>query len=292
MKRLLFLAILFGCSSNKPDLMTLDIQGHRGARGLYPENSIAGFIEAIKLGVTTLELDLVVSGDTQLVVSHEPFFSPDFCADSSGQRVGSVINIYQLTYEQIQAFDCGSLIHERFPEQKKMKTSKPLLSEVFDAVEEYILQNALPKVRYNIELKTTKETDDIFHPKPTVFADLVVGLITRYELWERVNIQSFDFRTLRYFNETYPEVKLALLIENSLEWEMNVDSLGFVPEIYSCYFELLTKKSVEEMQARGIKVIPWTVNEPAHIEKMIGWKVNGIISDYPNRVIEQIERLD
>ena len=282
--------ILLSCTPQGSDV-AIDIQGHRGARGLAPENSLEAFLLAAKMGVTTLELDLVVSKDGQLVVSHEPYFSPDFCTDSLGNEIAqdSLINIYDLDYADIVKFDCGSKINAKFPEQAKMRTSKPLLSDVLYHVEEYVLVNRAP-VRYNIELKTKEATDGIFHPNPEAFSDLVYTVISDFNnsLWNKVNIQSFDFRTLQYFHEKYPDVKLALLIENELSWQENIDSLGFSPDIYSCYFKFLDQQNVDELQERGIEVIPWTVNEFSDLKHMLQLEVDGIITDYPDRALSLV----
>lgn len=290
----IWMVLCVSCQSPKSTTdvpSTIDVQGHRGARGLYPENSLVGFIEAVKLGVHTLELDLCVTKDSVLVVSHEPFFSPEFCKDLKGARVAadSMINLYQLTYEEVTKYDCGTLQHPRFPQQAKMLTYKPTLQMVLDSVEAYIIAQKLPPVRYNIELKTTRATDDVFHPAPAVFSDLVYRTISAANLWSRINIQSFDFRTLQYFHETYPSVELALLIENKLPWRTNVDSLGFVPSIYSCYYALLSQQNVEDMQNINMKVIPWTVNEPQDIKRLLDWNVDGIITDYPDRALQIIK---
>jgi len=287
--QLLSVLLLTISCHNQEEEKSIDIQGHRGARGLMPENTIPAFKRAIDLGVQTLELDLVVSKDQQLVVSHEPYFSPDFCLDMQGNEIpkDSLINIYNISYDEIKSYDCGSIGNPRFPEQEKMKVSKPLLSDVIDEIEKYT-KNKKPLL-YNIELKTTKETDTVFHPTPEVFSDLVYELLSEKGIWDRVNIQSFDFRTLKYYNKQYPEVKLALLIENELSWKENIDSLGFTPEIYSCYFKLLESKKVNEIQEAGMLVIPWTVNEAGDIKEVISWKVDGVITDYPNRAIELIK---
>ena len=287
-KWIALLALLSACST--PEKKMIDIQGHRGARGLYPENTIVGFIEAVKLGVTTLELDLGVSADSQLIVTHEPYFSPEMCSDLSGNRMeeGLKGNLYQMTYEEIRQYNCGSLPHPRFPDQKKMKTSKPLLKEVFKEVEQYVIENNLEPVNYNIELKTKKETDNLYHPTPEVFSEMVHQVITEAGLWDRTNIQSFDFRTLRYFNSQYPSVRLALLIENKLPFEVNVDSLGFTPAIYSSDYQLLSHEIVGEIQKTGMLVIPWTVNETNEMQQLIDWGVDGIITDYPDRALKLV----
>ena len=134
--------LFLGCSQEKrPERIVsqLDIQGHRGARGLLPENSIRGFIRAIDLGVTTLELDLCVTRDRKVVVSHEPYISHEICLDPNRSMISEdtarSLNIFEMTYEQVAQYDCGSLMHTRFPSQGKVKVIKPLLSEVFDRVE-------------------------------------------------------------------------------------------------------------------------------------------------------------
>ena len=123
----------------------------------------------------------------------------------------------------------------------------------------------------------------LFHPKPADFSDLVYNLIDRKISWNQVTIQSFDFRVLQYFNKTYPNVQLALLIENEMEWKFNIDSLGFTPAIYSCNYMLLSRNIIEEMQSEGMAVIPWTVNEREDMDQLLKWGVDGIITDYPNR---------
>ncbi len=277
---------LSACTSEEP-FRNLDIQGHRGARGLVPENSLPAFMLAIDIGVNTLELDLVVSKDHQLVVSHEPYFSPTFCLDILGNPIpqDSIINIYQLDYENIQLFDCGSTQNPRFPDQKVMSIYKPRFSEVIDSVESFMNSKGLKRIFYNVELKTQKATDLVFHPPPKVFSDLVYEVITEKNIEDRVIIQSFDFRILQYFHEKHPEIKLAVLIENNLPWQINLDSLGFTPEIYSSHYKLLSQLKVKEIQKEGLDVIPWTVNDSLDIIEVLSFGVDGIISDYPNRVL-------
>lgn len=290
MKKWVILTLIVVSCTQVRNEKTLDIQGHRGARGLLPENTIEGFKKAALLGVTTLELDLVVTKDSQILVSHEPFFSSEFCLDTLDQRIEESkmfdYNIFEMTYAETQAFDCGSIPHPRFPEQLKRPSKKPLLKDVFHAIEEMTSRDGGRLLNYNIELKTRKEWDNQFHPIPQVFSDLVYDLVSEAGLWERVNIQSFDFRTLQYFNNRYPEVKLALLIENDLDWEQNVDSLGFTPHIYSCYYELLSREIIADLQQSKMLVIPWTVNDEKAMQQMIDWGVDGIITDYPDMAVE------
>jgi glycerophosphoryl diester phosphodiesterase len=267
---------------------TFDWQGHRGARGLMPENSIPAFKKALDLGMTTLELDVVISQDKKVVVSHEPFFSADICLDAKGKEITKAdekkYNIYTYTYELIKSFDCGSKGNSRFPEQQKMKVHKPLLSDVFKEMEQYRKQKNLPRFNYNIEIKSAPEGDNTYHPAPAEFSDIVYNLIKQHVPLERITLQSFDFRVLQYWHQKYPEVKLAALVANTKSTDENIQNLGFTPHIYSPYYEmLLNQEEVKRIQSKGIQVIPWTVNDAATMKKLQSWGVDGIITDYPDR---------
>ena len=268
---------------------SLDLQGHRGMRGLFPENSILGFLKALELGVNTLELDIVMSGDTQLVVSHEPFISSAICQYPGWRQIPKEtekeLNMYHMTYNEIKAFDCGSLLNQDFLLQEKSRVSKPLLTEVLDTVEQVATAKG-QLIHYNIELKSELALEGIYHPEVAVFCEAAYQAINNQVDWPRITIQSFDFRILRYFNKHYPEVQLALLIENELSWELNIDSLGFKPEIYSCDYALLSAETISELQEINMKVIPWTVNDSLDMRQLIHWGVNGLITDYPNIALQ------
>lgn len=268
-----------------------DWQGHRGARGLMPENSIPAFRKALDLGVTTLELDVVISRDKQVVVSHEPFFSSEICAGPEGKAITKgeekSRNIYQYTWQQIKGFDCGSRGNPRFPEQQKQKAHKPLLSEVIRAMEAYRKEKNLPPFRYNVEIKSTPAGDNVFHPEVPEFSQLVYGVLSGQLTPERYTLQSFDFRVLRYWREKYPDVQLVALTEDTKGVDKNLQELGFTPAFYSPYYKLLTgREAVEKIHRLGMKVIPWTVNDPADMKRLKAWGVDGIITDYPDRITE------
>jgi glycerophosphoryl diester phosphodiesterase len=267
----------------------IDVQGHRGARGMYPENSIPAFIYAIDQVVTTLELDVVISADGKVVVSHEPWMNPTICLAADGSELTGdekSYNLFKMTYEEISRFDCGSKENKSFPEQKKVFTQKPLLSDVIATVERYMKGNTGYEFDYNIEIKSSESGDGVFHPSLEEFSDIVYSLIDQYLPWERVVIQSFDFRVLQHWNKNYPEVRLAALIENVRSVETNLGALGFIPAIYSPYYMLLNKKVVDELHERNIKVIPWTVNDSDKMQELVKMGVDGLITDYPNRAKE------
>lgn len=299
MSKLLFITLVLMSQSlhSQIYLPKFDVQGHRGARGLKPENTVPAFLTALDYGVTTLELDVVITKDKQVVVSHEPWMNFAICTTPEGQPISEKeeknFNIYQLTYEEVKKFDCGSIGNARFPEQEKMKVSKPLLSDVIVAAENHIKSYTRYEVDYNIEIKSEKELDGTFQPSPEEFSDLVFSLIDQYLPLDRVVIQSFDFRVLKYFHAKYPQVRLAALIENEKGVDANLVDLGFVPSIYSPYFRLLSKEIVKYLHTKEVetpdkkslkmRVIPWTVNEEKDMLAIKGMGVDGFITDYPNR---------
>lgn len=289
MKYFIFSLLLIMSISSRAQIYTpkFDVQGHRGARGLRPENTVPAFILALDTGVTTLEMDLVVTKDNQLVVSHEPWMSAATCLDAYGNPISlhdeKKYNIYQMTYAEVKSFDCGSNGNKDFPQQEKMKASKPLLKHVIAAVEDHIRSYSRYEVDYNIEIKSEKEGDNKFHPTPEQFSDLVYNFIDEYLPWDRVVIQSFDFRVLKYWHEKHPEVRLAALVENAHSIDHNIEALGFRPTIYSPYFKLLNKEKVNYLRQKKIRVIPWTVNEISDMLSLKGMGVDGFITDYPDR---------
>lgn len=267
-----------------------DVQGHRGARGLYPENTIPAFMAALDYGVTTVEMDLAVTKDHRLVVSHDPWMSASICLTPEKTPIlpedEKKYNIYQMTYGEVLRFDCGSKGNDRFPEQEHIALSKPLLSDVIGAIEDHIKSYSQYEVDYNIEIKSTPGGDNRNHPTPEVFSDLVYNLLDQYLPMNRVVIQSFDFRVLQYWHKKYPRVRLAALVENKQSVSANLAALGFTPSIYSPDFTLLSKTQVDYLHQKRIRVIPWTVNEPDDMRRLKAWRVDGIITDYPNRTRE------
>lgn len=286
----LFLLIIMGFSAQGQYIPKFDLQGHRGARGLKPENTIPAFITALNYGVTTIELDVVITKDKQVVLSHEPWMSVDICLKPDSTPISKEeeksISIFQMEYNEIKNFDCGSKGNVKFPEQEKMVANKPLLQDVIVAVETHIKNYSLYEVDYNIEIKSTKTGDNKFHPDPKAYSDLVYQVINQYLPLERVVIQSFDFRVLKYWKEKYPTVRLAALVENKSSVEKNLKELGFSPSIYSPYFKLLSQQAIADLRRKKIRVIPWTVNEPEDMKRLKSWGVDGIITDYPNRAAE------
>lgn len=286
---LLFVPALIFMSCKTPNPQTFDLEGHRGCRGLMPENTIPAMLRAIDLNVNTLEMDVVITANDQVVVSHEPFFNHEITTlpsrDSIEEKNEKEYNIFKMTYDSVAKFDVGMKPHPRFPFQQKMKVQKPLLSTVIDSVEAYLTKTNHSKVMYNIEIKSNNTTDNIFHPEPEKFADLLMDVIEKKEIKDRVIIQSFDPRSLKIVRQKYPAMRLSLLIENQKIPVKDFEKLyGFEPNILSPDYSLLTKEIVDALHERNIKVIPWTVDDLPSAKKLYAMGVDGIITDYPDRI--------
>ncbi|UOQ70175.1 glycerophosphodiester phosphodiesterase family protein [Hymenobacter cellulosilyticus] len=265
---------------------SFDRQGHRGCRGLMPENTIPAMRKALDLGVTTLEMDVLVSQDKQVLLSHDPYMNAAFVLTPQGQPLRKdeeqQHRLYGLPYAEIRRYDVGSLGNPKFPRQQKLRTYKPLLAEVIDSVEAYARSRHLPLPRYNIETKSTPAGDDVLHPAPAEFVQLLLSILVQKGIQQRVIIQSFDPRTLELVHRRYPSIATAMLVDNKLGWEKNLQRLSFRPTIYSPAYALVTAELVAACHQQHVQVIPWTVNSATAIEQLIRLQVDGIITDYPD----------
>lgn len=299
---ILFCLLTLGCTNSMQVTSTesndriadqFDRQGHRGCRGLMPENTIPAMIMALELGVTTLELDVVITKDLKVILSHEPFFNHEITTKPDGTFIEEneerKFNIYQMNYEEVQKYDVGKKPHPRFPQQQKISAAKPLLSELIDSVDQYVLRTGRDYPFFNIETKCLPFTDNIYHPQPPEFVELIMQVIKSKRLEDKVIIQSFDFRTLKYMNEHYPSVRTAVLIEGSDKRSLNehMRELGFTPDIYSPEHRLVSKRLIDQCHQRKIQVIPWTVNNKERIDTLVTMGIDGVISDYPNIFLEK-----
>ena len=288
----LFVSCKTSRMTQKNMLITFDKQGHRGCRGIMPENTIPAMLKAVELGVTTLEMDIVFTKDSVAILSHEPFFNHEITTGPGGKYIDEKderkYNIYQMGYKETQQYDVGLKPHPRFASQQKVKTTKPSLAALIDSVELYLSINNLPKVDYNIETKTSPATDNIYHPAPEEFVMQLMKVIKSKGIENRVIIQSFDFRTLQVLHKHYPAVRTAMLIEDYDKRTLakQLKALGFTPTIYSPAYSLVNKEMVEACHGKKIKIIPWTVNDKATIDALKLLGVDGIISDYPNLLAE------
>ncbi|MDH5379976.1 MAG: glycerophosphodiester phosphodiesterase family protein [Cyclobacteriaceae bacterium] len=264
----------------------IDIQGHRGARGLLPENSIPGFQKALELGVNTIELDVVITKDNKVVVSHEPWISGKICKDPKGNAIKEndwSFNIFQMKYAEVKKCQCGTIKHPDFPEQIKIPVEKPLLWDVIKIIEQEA-RKYKKEIKYNIEIKSDPKGVDLYHPNPHRFSFLVYQVIQKIDP-DKVIIQSFDVTILQEWKKSYPQYKLAFLVENPPSWKESIQKLGFNPDIYSPNQDFISARSIQELHQIRIKVIPWTVNEIEKMQQFIDWGIDGLITDYPDRAL-------
>lgn len=294
---LIALVLIAACSSpSNPNPMTaeqaaaFDWQGHRGARGLLPENTIPAFLKALEYPqIKTLELDLAVSQDSLLVISHEPWMSEVICSHPDGRPVSEQeaeqLLLFQMPYDSIKRYDCGSRGHQGFPEQQPQAAYKPLLSELVMAVREYCEKHSRPEPRYNIEIKIQPDYDGIKTPSALTFARLVLQAIQELDIAGQTCVQSFDVRPLQHLKRLAPQLTTALLIDNPNGVDINLTALGYTPEIYSPYYRMVTANVVETVHEKGMKIIPWTVNDTSDMKALIQLGVDGIITDYPDRIV-------
>ncbi len=270
----------------------IDWQGHRGARGLVPENSVPAFLKALAYEqIQTLEMDVAVTKDSVIILSHEPWMSHNICSRLEGLPVTKEeekeLSIFQMTYAETKMFDCGSRGNENFPGQTPLKVQKPALSEVVEAVENYCLRNEREQPFYNIEIKSRPAWDQFYTPAPETFAELLIKEVKRLDIYEKTCIQSFDPRALNAVHKLDSSITTALLVDNIQGVEGNLQKIGFKPDIYSPHYKLVNAGVVKEVHDKGMKLIPWTVNDPSDMKALIQLGVDGIITDYPNRIPKQ-----
>ena len=284
-----------------------DLQGHRGARGLAPENSLPGFARALSLGVTTLELDVGVTADSVVVVSHDRRLNPDVVRGPDGRWLaGHTRAIHELTFHELQRYDVGRIrpgsdYSRRFPDQRRMDgVHIPRLEDVFALARK--ARN--DEIRFNIETKLSplvpEETAD-----HEAFARALIKAVRAGGVERRTTIQSFDWRTLAVVQREAPEIATAYLTDGenvrdagakASPWTNGIRFAdhGSVPKmvktaggaIWSPSHRDLTDALVKQARSLGLGVLPWTVNDVPDMERLIGWGVDGIITDYPDRLRE------
>jgi glycerophosphoryl diester phosphodiesterase len=272
------------------------IQGHRGCRGEYPENTLPAFQHALEMGVEVLEMDVCISADGQVLVSHEPYMNSLYAIKPDGTPVlkseENALNVFKMNYSEVRKFDVGSHGNSLFPEQKKVYAYKPLLEEVFQLAENFRKKTG-KKIYYNIEIKSDPKEYGISQPATVdEFSEKVWAIMAKHVHPEFIILQSFDFNVLKYWNKSiqsghFSRVDLSALVTRKAP-AITCADLGFTPAIYSPNFTSLTKDIVNDCHANGMKVIPWTVNELADVKAMIQIGVDEIITDYPSRTLKNL----
>ena len=280
-------------NQNKPfPSLEIDVIGHRGQAGNFPENSIPAFLDAVEGGVNGLEMDVVISRDKKVVVSHEAFMASDYMLTPNKDLISPkdeyLHKLYDLDYDVIRQYILGAIPSSQFPNQKRIPTYKPLLTEVIDKVEGYIQENDLPPITYYIELKSDPKEYGIFQPHPAEFIELVCRLVQEKKISRNVVLMSFDPILLNELRFRYPDIPVSYLVPSG-DIDQNLSFLKFLPEIYGPNYKLVNPTLIERVKSRGMKLLTWTVNEPGEMKQMIDWKVDGIISDYPERLMKLLD---
>lgn len=262
-------------------------EGHRGTRGLMPENTIISMKKAIEDGANIIEVDIQISKDKKVMVAHDPYINRQISLLPNGEEVPEAdaqkYILYQMPYDSIRKFDVGLKYYSEFPRQKKLKTYIPLLGELIDSVEQFTKARKFAPVIYNIEIKARPDKDGTLQPVPSELMDLVMDVVRSKDIDNRFYIQSFDIRQIQEVHNRYPGVVTGFLTSNKeATLEENLKNIGFTPDIYSPHYKLATKELVDKAHAHGMKFVPWTVNTLEEMQQLLAMSVDGIITDYPD----------
>jgi glycerophosphoryl diester phosphodiesterase len=272
----------------QPQLPSFYKVGHRGTRGLMPENTIPAMIKGIEAGANTIEFDIHITGDGQVVVYHDASFNPAYTTMPDGTDIPVAsrgdYTFYKMDYSRIRQFVIGEKAYPEFPEQQRIKSYAPLLSDMIDSVEAYTRTHHLPPVYYLLEIKSSEKTDGKEQPAPEEYVDKLMAVKQLKPLGKRLIIQSFDPRPLQVIHRKYPKTTLGFLTsDKDIQPAQQLDLLGFTPQFYNPYYKFLTPELLSVCHARKIQVVPWTVQEVDEMKRLKSLGVDGIITDYPNR---------
>lgn len=291
MNRRIYLVVLMGLILNLPIALAqqakhAEIFAHRGGAAYFPESSIAAMRYALSIGVPVLELDVHVTADNKVVVWHDPFLSSTKVLNPDGTKLGRGSDmrhlIYKMNYADLVKYDIGSLEVKAFKDRVNEKAHISLLSDLIDYVEAYTTQHQIPSVSYDIEIKSNPMKDNRMTPPFQEYTDLVMDVLNKKNLGDRLIIQSFDPRTLNYLNAKYPKLTLAFLLESGKYPLKEVRKhLNFTPSILSPNYQLVNPVLISDCHEMGIRVVPWTVNRREDILFLNQMGVDGIITDYP-----------
>ncbi|RZK92685.1 MAG: glycerophosphodiester phosphodiesterase [Pedobacter sp.] len=288
---ILITGISLNASAQIAQFPAFSAEAHRGGRGLWPENTIIAMQNVMKIeGITTLEMDTHITKDGKVVVTHDDYLSPGFMLTASGEDIPATdakkYPIFQMDYKDLKAFDLGTKPLAGFPRQQKIKTYIPLLEELIDAVQKDIKASKRKQVFYNIETKCDVAGDGITNPEPAVFVKKLMDVIEKKKITPYVVIQSFDKRTIQILHEKYPNVKTSFLVANKKTYQENITDLGYKPYILSPVWQMVNDEMIKKAHADGVKVIPWTVNKVEDMNALRTLGVDGIISDYPDLLVQ------
>jgi glycerophosphoryl diester phosphodiesterase len=291
---LLAIVVFSNCSTARKAAKTQGMPafmkiGHRGTRGHMPENTIESMEKAIELGANTIEMDVHISRDGKVIVYHDESFNPDYTTMPDGSEIPPAdrkrYTFYQMDYAQIRPFVIGTKRYTLFPEQQLVRSYTPLLAELIDSVEAFTASHKYPPVYYLIEIKSSEKTDGFAQPAPEEFITVLMNVLDKQNLGKRLIIQSFDMRPLQVLHRRYPQVPLGFLTsDKKTSFNENLEKLGFTPAFYNPEFKLVTPEMIKNCDEKNIKITPWTVEEVADMKRLKAMGVDGIITDYVDRL--------
>ena len=281
--------VLYGCQASVKEKLPV-VHAHRGGAALYPENTILAMTHAVTIGVPVMELDLHVTKDSMVVVSHDAFLNHVKALTPEGEPITAdkdrEYKIYAMTYDSLRRYDVGSLPNPAYPGRKNVKCCVPLVTDLIDCLELLTKSNGIAPVSYNIEIKSDPLKDGIYSPDYRTFADLCLKVLLGKKLDDRLLVQCFDVRTLNYLHEKYPNVRLSYLVEDkNATFEELMSRLNFVPQVYSPESDMLTEEIAVKAREKGMELAPWTVDDKPEIERLKRLGVDAIISNQPDSVM-------
>jgi glycerophosphoryl diester phosphodiesterase len=276
--------LLVGGGSGYPTFFKV---GHRGTRGLMPENTIPAMEKGLTVGANTLELDVHISKDGQVLVYHDESFNPDYTSMPDGGDIPKderkKYTFYQMDYPEIRKFIIGRKDYPAFPRQQRMDCYTPLLGEMIDSVDAFAKAHHLPAPYWLVEIKSKERTDGVEQPAPEEFVKLLLPVLDARHLGRRLIIQSFDRRPLQVIHRQRPDIALGFLTDDkNKSFDDNIRDLGFTPAFYNPNYHLVTEALVRQCHDQKILIEPWTVETPEAISQLKSLGVDGIITDYPD----------
>jgi glycerophosphoryl diester phosphodiesterase len=294
MRFLWILLSIMSVTSYSQSEQTIVIDGHRGCRGLLPENTMPGFYRALELGATALEIDLVCTADGRMLVSHDPYILSELCTYPDGSLIETEkeneLNIYKMTLAEAQSYPCGTQPYPRFPEQQQQKSFKPSFQEFVEGVMGHCKSNGISMPLMNIEIKSQPDWDGIYQPEPEAYMDLFLKEFNSFPIREYALIQSFDPRVLEVLHKNDASLKLMYLVGGkNKDVKQNLSVLSFKPYSYNPHYSLVDAQVVEYCKTQGINLMVWTVNDEAEMKRLLSLGVNHLITDYPDKAMEQVK---